>query len=219
MTCTKILHRKSDPGNHENNIGARPRFNSQLTSDRLRESFETPTIPMPSNIRKGRRSIFREEGLTEEEIKSQDMSPETRQEEESGQVEGIGSTSEISSPVEALKPSHTEEEEEEEYSSRGKSRWFSKLAQTRRPTIKSASSAPPPTIAGLHRLSMIVLLITIVLPTISFNNGRKKVEISGADAGVIRSVPNIILDNRDTSPTTVCTRWAGQSKSLWIHIP
>lgn len=59
---------------------------------------------------------------------------------------------------------------------------------------------------------MIALLIAIVLPTISYNNGRKKVEISGADAGVIKPSRIAIIENRDDSPTDVCTRWAGQSK-------
>lgn len=58
---------------------------------------------------------------------------------------------------------------------------------------------------------MIALLIAIVLPTISYNNGRQKVEISGADAGVIRPTRMAIIENRDNSPTDVCTRWAGQS--------
>ncbi|OTA99675.1 hypothetical protein M426DRAFT_27282 [Hypoxylon sp. CI-4A] len=209
MTFTKLSHSKSEPRGQQN---GRPRFNSQLTADRLRESSRLPVIPMVSNIRKGRRSMFKEVGLIEEEREDQqdmerdNMAEETREEvhEEREPSARLQSASEATSPVERR-------DSDKEDSSKGKSRWLSKLAPTRRPRIKSASSAPPPTIAGLHRLSMIALLIAIVLPTISYNNGRKKVEISGADAGVIRPTPSAILKPRDDSPTDVCTRWAGQS--------
>ncbi|XXG98951.1 RNAPII degradation factor [Hypoxylon texense] len=203
MTFTKISHRNSAPGNQESAV-TRPRFNSLVTSDRLRESSKLPSLPMVSNIRKGRRSMFKEVGLLEEEREdqSQHMAPEKYEESDPG--ERVGSASEATSPVE--KKSSDREED-----SKGKSRWFSKLAPTRRPRIKTASSAPPPSFAGLHKLSMIALLIAIVVPTISYNTGRKKVEISGADAGVIRPSRIPIIENRDNSPTDVCTRWAGQS--------
>ncbi|KAI1460418.1 hypothetical protein F4805DRAFT_478855 [Annulohypoxylon moriforme] len=207
MTFTKILHRNSDPGSSQG-TAARPRFNSQVTADRLRESSALPTSSMASKIREGRQSMFIEVGLFEEEPEGQqdqqDMTSESRDEIEPS--ERIESTSEITSPVE--KRTSTSDREDQP---RGKSKWLSKLAPKKRPRIKTASSAPPPTFPGLHRLSMIVLLIAVVIPTISFNNGRKKVEISGADAGVTRPAPNIVLDDRQNSPTSVCTRWAGQS--------
>ncbi|KAI0172231.1 hypothetical protein GGR52DRAFT_580844 [Hypoxylon sp. FL1284] len=199
MTFNKFPPRNSDPEIQEKAI-SRPRFNSLLTSDRLRESSRLPAIHMASNIRKGRRSIFREEGLVGDAV-------ETHEESEHG--ERAGSSLDTTSPVERNNTSDGEED-----SSKGKPTWLSKLAPTRRPRMRTASSAPPPFITGLHRLSMIALLIAIVLPTISYNNGRQKVEISGADAGLIRPIRSGIIEDRDDSPTDVCTRWAAQSASI-----
>ncbi|KAI1470934.1 uncharacterized protein F4812DRAFT_283032 [Daldinia caldariorum] len=202
MTFTKVFSRNSDIGSRRNET-PRPRFNSLVTSDRLREGSRPPRFSMGSNIRKGRRSIFKEVGLTEEEEETQrNIIPKPHEESDAG--ERIELSSEITSPVET-RPSEGQEP------AKGKSKWLSKLALSRRPRMKTTSSAPPPNIAGLHRLSMIALLIAIVLPTISYNNGRKKVEISGADAGVIRPTPTVLLKGREDSPTDVCTRWAGQS--------
>ncbi|KAI2465889.1 hypothetical protein F4781DRAFT_374879 [Annulohypoxylon bovei var. microspora] len=208
MTFTKVSHRNSDPRSRQS-AAARPRFNSQVTADRLRESSKLPTFSMASNIRKERQSMFIEVGLLEEEQEGQqdqqdqqDTTSEGHEEIEPN--ERIESTSELTPPVER----RTSDKED---SPRGKSKWLSKLAPTRRPKIKTVSSAPPPTFAGLHRLSMIVLLIAVVLPTISYNHGRQKVEISGADAGVTRPTPGVVLETRQNSPTNVCTRWAGQS--------
>ncbi|KAI1417062.1 hypothetical protein F5Y13DRAFT_185894 [Hypoxylon sp. FL1857] len=199
MTSTKISHSNPNSGSQQN-ATPRPRFNSLTTSDRLREGSKPPIFPMGGNIRKGRRSVFKEVGLVEEEQESQqDMTCE-----ESEPSERIEPASEPTSPIER-KTSDRED------SPKRISNWLSKLAPARRPRIKTASSAPPPTTAGLHRLSMIALLIAIVLPTISYNNGRKKVEISGADAGVINPTRSAVLEGRDNSPTNVCTRWAGQS--------
>ncbi|KAI0841161.1 hypothetical protein F5Y06DRAFT_308085 [Hypoxylon sp. FL0890] len=202
MTFTKTSHSNSNPGSQQN-AAARPRFNSLVTSDRLREGSKSPIFPMGSNIRKGRQSLFKEVGLVEEEREGQqDIAPQTY--EDSEPSERIEQASEPTSPVE-------KKTSDREDSPKRKSNWLSKLAPARRPRIKTASSAPPPTTAGLHRLSMIALLIAIILPTLSYNNGRKKVEISGADAGVIRPTPSVVLERRDNTPTTVCTRWAGQS--------
>ncbi|KAI1099386.1 hypothetical protein F4804DRAFT_337297 [Jackrogersella minutella] len=159
---------------------------------------------MASNIRKGRQSIFKEVGLMEEERGEDqvDMTSETHEEIEPS--ERMESTSEPISPVER---NNTDREDP----SKGKSRWLSRLALTRRLKIKTVSSAPPPITARLYILSMIALLITIVLPAVSYNRGRYKVEISGADAGVISPTPSVVIEDRQNSPTTICTRWAGQS--------
>lgn len=205
MTFTKVLNSNPDLGSRRNET-PRPRFNSLVTSDRLREGSRLPKFSMASSIRKGRRSIFKEVGLTAEGRESQqNITSETH--EESDANERIGPSSEIASPVETTSSIG-------QGSPRGKSKWLSKLAPSRRPRMKTTSSAPPPMITGLHRLSMIALLIAIVLPTISYNNGHKRVEVSGADAGVIRPNPSVILKTREDSPTDVCTRWAGQSKCL-----
>ncbi|KAI1209368.1 uncharacterized protein F4807DRAFT_467638 [Annulohypoxylon truncatum] len=205
MTFTTVPHRNSDPECKQSPT-ARPRFNSQVTADRLRESLTFPTLPMSSKLREGRQSMFIEVGLFGEEQDGQqdqqDMTSEGREEVEPS--ERIESASEVASPVEKKTP-------DSEDSSKGKVKWYSKLAPKRRPRIKTASSAPPPTFTGLYRLPMILLLIAVILPTISFHNGRQKIEISGADAGVTKPAPSIVLENRQNSPTSVCTRWAAQS--------
>ncbi|KAI0889339.1 uncharacterized protein GGS22DRAFT_153670 [Annulohypoxylon maeteangense] len=205
MTFTRVLHRNSDPGRPQS-VAARPRFNSQVTEDRLRESETFPTFSMASKIREGRQSMFIEVGLFEDEEEGQQDQQGTTSEshEEIGPSERIESTSETTSPVE-------KKTSDREDSSGGKPNWLSKLTPKRRPRIKTASSALPPMFAGLFRLSMIVLLIAIVLPTISFNNGRQKVEVSGADARVTRPARSIVLEDRQNSPPSICTRWAGQS--------
>lgn len=81
--------------------------------------------------------------------------------------------------------------------------WYSKLTGTRtRPRIRTSAGAPPQPVSSVHRLTLIALLIAIVFPACTFHNSRSKMDVSGADAGV--------LVRRETSPIEVCTRWAHQ---------
>lgn len=66
MSFVKIApHNSFEPGAR---LLTRPKFNHQNTQDRLREAARSPTpFPMISNIRKDRRSIFKEVGLAPEE--------------------------------------------------------------------------------------------------------------------------------------------------------
>lgn len=66
MSFSKIApHNSFEPGAR---LLTRPKFNHQNTQDRLREAARSPTpFPMISNIRKDRRSIFKEVGLAPEE--------------------------------------------------------------------------------------------------------------------------------------------------------
>ncbi|KAI1335029.1 hypothetical protein F5Y15DRAFT_428518 [Xylariaceae sp. FL0016] len=209
MTFTKIPHSNSDPGDQKRRL-ERPRFNSLLTSDRLREGQSLPPVSMVSSIRKGRKSIFKEMGLDEMDDAEMDQrKPSTIfDEKEFGELTGLTS-SPPTSPIDRQDSAGGDSSK-----SRIKTSWLSRLAPSRRPHIRTAASAPPPSTAGLHRLTLIALLIAVVLPTISYNNGRRKVEISGADAGVIRQPVSVILDSRANSPTDVCQRWAGQSAVL-----
>ncbi|KAI1641114.1 hypothetical protein F4809DRAFT_636885 [Biscogniauxia mediterranea] len=202
MSFAKVFHSKSDPGGQQH-APHRPTFNSHITSDRLRESSRLPVVPMASNIRKGRKSIFREMGL-DQEGNEREVSA-SFEEREFGEITGLNVE-----PTPATDQTLSSGNE----ASKGRTRWLSKLASARHPRIKTAASAPPPTAIGLHRLPMIALLIAVLLPAISYNNGRKKVEVSGADAGVIKKTPAIVLERQQNSPTEVCTRWAGQSAVL-----
>lgn len=85
-------------------------------------------------------------------------------------------------------------------------RWYSKLGG--RPRIQTANS-PAPAVSSISRLTMIALLVAIVLPGFGYNNGRGLVDISGANAGVVRTTYHS-LDTRADSPTQVCKRWAHQ---------
>jgi hypothetical protein len=166
---------------------------------------------MGSSIRKGRKSIFREVGLVSDRSEhyrsSADSSDEKEiDEKDFGEVTGL----ELEEPISPT-GTHTEAIGGSD-DSRSKARWLSMLSQVKRPRIKAAASAPPPTTTSLHRLTTIALLIAIVLPAISYTNGRKKVDISGADAGVVRGTSGNILEDRADSPVDVCLRWAQQCR-------
>ncbi|KAI0015903.1 hypothetical protein F4780DRAFT_37919 [Xylariomycetidae sp. FL0641] len=202
MTFTKISHSLSDPGGRRQ-APERPPFNSSITADRLRESSKLPPLPMGSSVRKGRKSIFREIGLDEEDEGSGRCNPSSSLDDrEFADITGIGS--------QPAPPADRRSSVEDE-ASKGRTRWLSKLAPTKRSMLRPSATAPPPAITSLSRFTMIVMFIAVVLPAISFNNGRQKVEMNGADAGVIRGVPNRVIQSRDDSPTDVCLRWAGQS--------
>lgn len=217
MTANTLSDNNSEPSG---SIGAspRPRFDSKVTSDRLREgSIVSIKSSMGSSIRKGRKSVFREVGLVDDWAEDRQNSFDVSDEKEFGEITGIISEEpeeleEPDEPEEPTSPTGTHGDTTGDSDSKRKARWLSKLAQVKRPKIKEAASSPPPTMASLHRLTTIALLIAIVLPAVSYNSGRKKVDMSGADAGVIRSVPDIILEDRANSPVDVCLRWAQQCK-------
>ncbi|ORY62475.1 uncharacterized protein BCR38DRAFT_458970 [Pseudomassariella vexata] len=183
---------------------------------------------MLSNIPKGRKSIFKEVGLVElgghnhddhdhchedDENGSeehQSRSHRSLDEKELGQMTGL--TSEPTSPLAAIKPRGSTDSERTE--STKVIRWLSRLAPRKRGRIKASYSGPPPTVSGLPRLTIMALIIAIIIPTLSYNNGHQKVEMSGVDASLIWTTPGIILEGRADSPTDVCTRWAHQSAVL-----
>lgn len=206
MTSTNTTHASLEPVILEIKP-IRPRFDSKLTSDRLREGSAASPIQMVSNIRKGRKSVFREVGLVDDEDADPRKSCDSFDEKDFGEITGLAT--EPTSPVEERADTRDQDADDD---SKGKTRWFSKLTQTKRPRIKSAASAPPPTVTSMHRLTTIAFLIAVVLPAISYNSGRKKVDISGADAGIIKKAPAVILEDRADSPVDVCLRWAHQCK-------
>ncbi|KAH8676213.1 hypothetical protein BX600DRAFT_546895 [Xylariales sp. PMI_506] len=183
----------------------RPRFDSNLTADRLREGAAADSFSMESNIKKGRKSVFTEVGLSEDKDDDPRESVEYSDNKDFAQVTGTDLGTRTSTDRETLN---------EGYQHKGVGRWLSKLAPGRRPRIRAASTAPPPTVPSLQRLSTIAMLIAVVLPAISYVNGPKKVEFSGADAGLVRSKSTIMLEDRADSPVDVCLRWAHQSTIL-----
>lgn len=205
MTSLRTRHTTSDPGEQRPSI-ERPRFNSQVTSDRLEEGSKVVAFPMSSKIRKGRKSVFREIGLGLDEENAEDSA--SRQ---SGKEKQHSETT--MRPPESTTPAYERRHSVRGKSTREKSRWLSKLIPEKWPRIKSAATAPPNSTTGIHRITMVALLIAVVLPAIGYNSGRRKVEVNGADASVIREpIVRSGLEIRANSPTDVCKRWAAQSK-------
>jgi hypothetical protein len=224
MPFTKLTQSTSAPPNcretrSDSENASRPRFNSHLTSDRLREGSGLRPHPfaMISNIRKDRKSIFKEVGLEDDfngdgsptsptgtHTRNQSMSSEK----DSGEIAGLtgdNDRDDVGSKQDINDDESINATCQQQRAGSTSRLWYSRIyVWYRRPRIKAASSAPPSTTSGLHRLTLIALLIAIVFPGFSYNNGRTKIEISGADAGLI--VP------RDTSPVDVCKRWAHQGK-------
>ncbi|KAF7550449.1 hypothetical protein G7Z17_g5689 [Cylindrodendrum hubeiense] len=207
----------------------RPRFNSQLTSDRLREGsgFFTPPFKMGGCIRKGRRSVFKEVGLegdvaflspsaaptisgkhrhvafmTPDNEKDSFDAASVESEPEPHKSQAQESDEKEKPSIENIPPDRPLHDTQQPTSS-SKS-WYAKLANSKgRPRIKSTSGAPPGTISGLQRFTLLAMLIAVVFPAFGWHNGR---EIGGADAGVVT--------RREQSPTDICTRWAFQSALL-----
>ncbi|KAI9172123.1 Kelch repeat-containing protein [Paramyrothecium foliicola] len=202
----------------------RPHFNSQVTSDRLREGskFWQPPFRMSTNLRKGRRSVFKELGLDDDFTSDSadprptsstcEKRPHVADDDSDHERERLGRA--------AVEPENSQlERRQSKRSSSGSPRqrqrrdsnssrpWYAKLANPKgRPRIKSASGAPPGSISGLQRFTMITLLIAVVIPAFSYYNGHSRVEISGADAGPVFK--------RQDSPTEVCIRWAHQAAAV-----
>lgn len=87
--------------------------------------------------------------------------------------------------------------------------WYSKMA---RPKIKTSATAPPGSFSSIHRTVFIAFLIACVVPGFRYSTDKEKVNISGADAGVIMRAELVenggALEGRQNSPTDVCTRWS-----------
>ncbi|TGJ84166.1 hypothetical protein E0Z10_g4612 [Xylaria hypoxylon] len=210
MTSSRAQHNTSDPGEQRPRF-ERPRFNSQVTSHRLAEGLKFMAVPTSSKIRKGRKSVFREIGLDEDddgqENAENSAGRQSLEEKQSNETTRRRSDSASSA--------HERKGSVEEETTREKSRWLSRLIPEKRPKIKSAATAPPAPIGGLHRFTLIAMLMAVVIPALGYNNGRQKVKANGADAGVIREpVVRGVLEDRANSPTNVCKRWAGQSAVL-----
>jgi hypothetical protein len=215
---------------------ARPKFHHHNTNDRIREGSGRPlSIHMIAKIRKDRKSVFKELGLD-----TDDPDPSYTNEKVFGELTGLAppvesgrhsarcsaergtETESDDGRSENDKPTKREQRQDDSESIRSptspssqKSSWYSRLTPGRRPKIRTAASAPPPGMSGISRLTTIALLIAVVLPGFGYYNGREKVAVSGADAGVIALRPKgfgPVLDTRAPSPTKVCKRWSQQSK-------
>lgn len=211
---------------------SRPKFNSQNTSDRLREGtvFDPPPFRMVGNIRKGRRSVFKETGLEEEfssEPKTSHSSSDNEHElytvndEKSfGVITGLRSERRdvAASKPESPQSQNTEQKQHQRSGSSGSGTklrrrqtsdpdqpWYARLYKSDgRPRVQAASDAPPGGSTGLPRFTMIALLIAIIIPALSLRSSAE-----GTKGASVASAGPIV--RRDDSPTDVCIRWAHQA--------
>lgn len=188
---------------------------------------------MIGNIKKGRKSIFTEVGLDDDSddgdtgTAAQHESREKRQlsisEKEFGDVTDLAGERNTDEEVDRdhgheNDDGNAHEESEESRNddrspqpTRGaslranKTPWYSKLGP-RRPRIRASTSSPVAPTTGIHRVTMLVFIVAIVFPGISFRKGDGQVDIGSADAGLIRP--------REESRTDVCTRWAHQAAQV-----
>jgi len=195
---------------------ARPAFSQTRTSDRLRECERRPSTS--TSLSKPRRSIFREEGLDDLEhtVHPSHLLQNDRKRSVSVAQGGDSDQHDKNDTFDGILKDLEFKESSEESKKTRPSAWFPKLGK--RPRISSASSAPPGTFSTIPRTAMIVFLIAVVVPGFRYSNGKDKVNISGADAGVIMR-PELVengsmIDGRQESSADVCTRWAGQSMNF-----
>lgn len=190
---------------------SRPTFSSQVTSDRLREAERRPSTSSslpPSSVKNPRKSKFREVGLDDQNVKP---NPNL--------VREIETRDSLEKQVNIQRTVEEHEHKEDRSKRPGNTAWLSKLAKGSRPQIKHSSSAPPGAFSTMSRTALIVFLIALVVPGFRYG-GKEKVNISGADAGLIRTPLTVenghTIQGRDDSPTAVCTRWSQQSM---IYLP
>jgi len=193
----------------------RPPFTQTKTSDRLRECERRPSISNMSN-KKPRRSVFREEGL-EDLDHSVHYSENTRREIPSVQEEDMRERNVTFDGI-LKSQEHKDGVEHAESTGKRNSPWYSKISKGR-PKVTTAASAPPGQFSTIPRVALIVFLISVVVPGFRYSAGKDKVNISGADAGVIMRAELVdngsMIEGRENSPTDTCTRWSHMSMSLY----
>lgn len=207
----------------------RPRFNHQNTQDRLREATRRPSpFSMFSNIRKDRKSVFREVGLVSEDggampdldekhaVKAEArLAPLDSKSAGSGYTadhahvedkDGKAGTYEVVATQDSGQRDSNytiQAEPSSPQSLTSKTPWYAKIATGKRPRVRTGSSTPPTSFQGLSRATMVVLALALVIPF----SGRSSQDTVGlADAGPIIK--------KAKSPTDVCARWAMQSELL-----
>jgi hypothetical protein len=190
---------------------------------------------MSNQITKHRKSIFREE-LDQDTETPSGLFP-SEQVEEFTELTGVASTTSTHAPESAsnddggtggMEPERQQTQQGQDVQEESRAdptltpstpprRWYSRLGRVRRPRIKTVSSAPPPSMSTITRLSSIALLIAVLLPGFSYYRGREEAAPNVAEAGVTyttaaEAAP--VLESRaaESSPTDVCKRWAHQSE-------
>lgn len=236
MSFVKVApHGSLEPGTR---LLTRPTFNHQNTQDRLREAARRPTsFPMVSNIRKDRRSIFKEVGLAPEEPGATNILDEKHpvadeEKEESGQVQrpitldvDEDSTTAAHTRIEDQQRNETDDmrDQSEKSSAETLSRSQSshELSQTKSISVQSAANKTPwyAKLAAGRRPRVRTVGRTPPSPL----HGLSAVSMFALvlavlipftgrgkqdTVGVADAGP--VMMSRADSPTDVCTRWAMQ---------
>lgn len=174
--------------------------------------------------KKERRSVFKELGLEDEEINHLVAAKKPLPATPSGPSHNRSKSDSISnqnSDTQAQQKLRKERVDKEKYTPRldsveERKPWYSKLTSSRRPTIRSASSAPTG-LATLPRVAMIAFLLAIVIPGL-FTKGPNGVPADGASAGVVKArdaeAGAGAVWKREDSKTDTCTRWSHQAAVL-----
>jgi hypothetical protein len=206
---SSFTHETLSPHLHspERGLLGRPSFSSQKTSDRLREAERRPSMST-TNMKPQRRSVFKEEGLDDLHHSVHHTDQKSMPTIEIEDAKEKNAT--IDSNLKDL-----EQKENVEITKKPDSpAWYSKIGKGSRPTIKSAATAPPGSFSTIPRLALIAILIAVVVPGFRYSGGKAKVNISGADAGVIMTAELVdnagAIEGRQNSPTSVCMRWSHQ---------
>jgi hypothetical protein len=193
----------------------RPSFSSQKTADRLRECERSSSRSQESKIKPGRTSVFREEGLDDLNRTVHSVADEEKNFLPVFEVEDVKRKYAKSEELDG------DRDEDKENAKKAGQPWYSRLGKGSRPSIKSSSTAPPGSFSSIPRVALIACLIAVVVPGFRYS-GEGKVNISGADAGVIREAELVesasAIEGRQNSPTAVCMRWSHQSM-FEIHVP
>jgi hypothetical protein len=189
---------------------ARPSFSSQKTADRLRECERSTSRSQVSRIKPHRKSVFKEEGLDDLNRTVHAVPAEEKK------FFPVLEVEDIKRKHRSFEESEEDREEDKENPKKSAQPWFSKLGKGSRPKIKTSSTAPPGSFSSIPRVALIACLIAVVLPGFRYG-GEDKINISGADAGLIRDAELVenafAIEGRQNSPAAVCTRWSHQSMS------
>ena len=207
----------------------RPQFNSQITSERLRESSNLQQLvsKMGSKIPKGRRSVFTEIGLDDAATNtartlvashSHQKRPSFIEVDNDKEEADFGDISKLArrSTAGDNKRARTRKQPDTDSSSpvrlhkRQNSApaepWYSKLTSYKgRTRVRSATGAPSRTMPGLQRFAVIAMLIAVIVPAFTYRSRSSSAPAIGAEAGLVR---------REKSPTNICKRWAHQAAEV-----
>lgn len=180
----------------------RPQFNSHITSERLREGLNLQPLvsKMGGKIPRGRRPVFTEIGLdngaaSTAQVLASSHDSEKRPPSLSYERNFVPVTELRTRPTPAGPSSNSKAQgaDSSRVASLCKRRgsapgepWYTKLTSPKdRPRVTSASGAPPQSVAGLHRLATIAMVIAVVIPAFNYYSRYSGTEMGLTEAGLV----------------------------------